>query len=238
MKRRLKINGVIMFLATVLLAVFPEVFFKNENFHSKDAIAEVFGVALILLGQLVRISARGFKSENSQNGHTLIQTGPYSMVRNPMYLGIFLIGLGVVLMLFKLWVIFIFIAFFTVRYILLIRSEEKKLKSLFSETYALYCSKVPRRVFPSVKELIFNDIREYLPLKFKWIRKEIGSVIAVLFLVILIESFEDIKNGNIEEYSKELAWLGIIIFLFICLSFYLSRFFENGKGADESKNNF
>ena len=237
MKRRLKINGVIMFLATVLLAVFPAVFFNHENFHSKDTVLEILGVALILLGQLVRISARGFKSENSQNGHTLIQTGPYSMVRNPMYLGIFLIGLGVVLMLFKLWVIFIFIAFFTVRYILLIRSEEKKLRLLFSGTYALYCSKVPRRVFPSINELIFNDIREYLPLKFKWIRKEIGSVIAVLFLVILIESFVDIRNGNIVEYFKELAWLGVVIFLFICLSFYLSRFFENGNGVDESKNN-
>ncbi len=232
MKKRLKINGVIMFLATILLAVFPAFFFKPDELNLKDAIFEILGVALILLGQLIRVSARGFKSERSGNGHTLIEDGPYSVVRNPMYLGIFLICLGVIFMVFKLWVAFIFIAFFIIRYILLIRSEEKNLKSAFGESYARYCSRVTHRVFPSIRKLYFEDIREYLPLKFKWIKKEIGSIVAVLIFVVLADSFVGIKSGNILGYLRGLAWMAFVLLLFTCFSFYLSRFFEGKNGSD------
>jgi len=131
MKKRLKINGVIMFLAAVIVAVFPAMFFRRVNIGLWNEVAEVFGLALILLGQLIRISARGYKSENSGEGKALITNGPYSLVRNPMYLGVLLIGLGVVLMLFKLWVVLVFLAVFIIRYFLLIFKEEKKLAVLF-----------------------------------------------------------------------------------------------------------
>ncbi|MFA5286673.1 MAG: isoprenylcysteine carboxylmethyltransferase family protein [Candidatus Omnitrophota bacterium] len=222
MKKRLKINGLVMFLATIFLASFPAVFLRKDITGSSDNIAEVLGIALILLGQLIRVSARGFKAEHSKNGNVLIKGGPYSLVRNPMYLGIFLIGLGVVLMLFKWWVVAIFIVFFIIRYILLIYQEEKKLKSLFPESYSVYCKEVPRRICPSINALLERDICEYIPLKLKWIKKEIGAIIIVLFLVLLVESWEGIKYGGIKEYLKELTGISAVIFLFICLTGYLS----------------
>ena len=222
MKKRLKINGLFMFLATVLLASSPAVFLRKNISGSSDNIAEIFGVAAILLGQLIRVSARGFKSEFSQNGNLLVKEGPYSLVRNPMYLGIFLIGLGVVLMLFKWWVVAIFIVFFIIRYILLIYQEENRLKSIFPESYSAYCKEVPHRMRPSLKLLLERDICEYLPLKLKWIKKEIGSIVTVLFLVLLVESWEEIKNGSLREYLKELIGISAVILLFICLVGYLN----------------
>lgn len=233
MKKRLKINGVVMFLATLLLVAFPAFFLRKNITGSFDNAAEILGIALILLGQLLRISARGFKSDNSQNGNVLIKGGPYSLVRNPMYLGIFLIGLGVVLMLFQWWVVVIFIAFFTIRYIFLIFQEEKKLQTFFPENYPAYCKDVPRRIFPSINMLLNRDLCEYVPLKIKWIKKEIGSVIAVLFLVLLVESWEDIRHGGIREYLKELTGLLAIILLFMCLAGYLSWRTANQNGSSK-----
>lgn len=237
MKKRLKINGIVMFLAVVILAIFPAIFFRRNAVGWDNAIAEIFGIGFILLGQLIRVSARGFKSENSKNGFDLVKTGPYSLVRNPMYLGIILIGFGAVLMLFKWWVVIIFLCFFYIRYILLVYKEEKKLKLSFAEKYADYCKDVPNRIFPSVEALFNRDMLQYLPLKLKWVKKEIGSIIAVLVLILLIESWEDLRYGGIGLFLKELLGLVIVFFLFILLCVYLIRFINPDNVTDKSKDN-
>jgi hypothetical protein len=78
MKKRLKVNGIIGFCAVLLIAIFPTVFLRTESLELWESIAEIFGIAMILMGQLFRISARGYKAENSLNGKTLIQGGPYA----------------------------------------------------------------------------------------------------------------------------------------------------------------
>ena len=114
MKKRIKTNGMIIALAVLCLAAFPGVFIRRSPGGLWEGAAEILGVALILFGQLIRICARGYKSEHSRDGHTLLQSGPYAVVRNPMYLGILLIGLGVVLFLFKWWVACIFLFVFII----------------------------------------------------------------------------------------------------------------------------
>ena len=90
MKKRLKINGFIMFIAVLLILIFPAIFFRKPGSYLYDSIMEIIGIVLILLGQFLRVSARGYKSEHSNNSRSLIQGGPYALVRNPMYLGILL----------------------------------------------------------------------------------------------------------------------------------------------------
>ena len=108
MKKRLKINGIIIFCATIIVAFFPRVFFRNNGSGTiLEQYIEIMGFSLILLGQIIRVSARGYKAEHSRESQALIQAGPYQVVRNPMYLGIFLIGLGVVLAVFRLSLIHI-----------------------------------------------------------------------------------------------------------------------------------
>jgi protein-S-isoprenylcysteine O-methyltransferase Ste14 len=221
MKRRLKINGVIIFLAVSLIALFPSFFFRKASEDLSDELIEMFGIAFILLGQIFRVSARGYKSEHSGNGSALIQTGPYALVRNPMYLGILLIGLGIVMMLFNLGVLVVFLSIFVIRYLLLIFKEEKKLKVLFPADYPLYKKKVPR-LLPSIQMLLEKDISEYLPLKFSWLKKELGSILAVLLITIFVESWEDIKNEGARVYLREAIPMFIAIILFVILVIYLS----------------
>jgi protein-S-isoprenylcysteine O-methyltransferase Ste14 len=206
----------------MMIVLFPSFFFRHQRLGSLEEIAEIFGIALILFGQLIRTSARGYKSEQSQNGHALIQGGPYLLVRNPMYLGILLIGLGIVLILFQWWVMAAFLIVFVVRYLLLIFKEEKKLLDVFSGQYKTYQGKVPRLI-PPLTMLLQADISEYLPLKLSWLKKEIGTILAVLLITLFVESWQDISYQEIKLYLEEVIVISLIIIIFISLVIYLIR---------------
>jgi protein-S-isoprenylcysteine O-methyltransferase Ste14 len=178
------INGIIMGVAFVLLVFFRGALRRQDNSGWLENSLKVIGLVSLFLGQLVRVSARGFKAEHSKNSHALLEGGPYKIVSNPMYLGILLIGFGVVLMLFNFWVVFLFLLIFAWRYLPLILSEEKKLRDVFSKTYDLYCHRVPR-IMPRLSSLIKTNVKEYLQLKLAWFKKEINSIIPLLILVWL-----------------------------------------------------
>jgi protein-S-isoprenylcysteine O-methyltransferase Ste14 len=235
MKKRLKINGVIIACAIFLVAFFPKIFFRNNTIGGMEEYIEILGFSLILLGQIIRVSARGYKAEHSCESQALIQAGPYQIVRNPMYLGIFLIGLGVVMAVFRWWAAVIFIIIFIVRYIMLIYKEERKLLAAFPEAYKDYCKRVPR-IVPALSTIIRLDISEYLPIKLVWFEKEIGSILTLLLLTLLIESWEDIVREGFKAYIVQSVWLFITFGLFLIFIVLLSRrtYKRNGNASDKS----
>lgn len=229
MKRRLKINGLIIFLAVLLIALFPALFFRSaKTMPASSYLNEtVFGIIFIILGQIFRVSARGYKSENSGSGRELIRGGPYAFVRNPMYLGICFIGMGVVAVLFQWWVVGIFLLIFIMRYISLIFEEEKKLSALFPKEYADYCKEVPR-LLPLSGAIFKRDIRKYLPLKLSWVKKEIGTMLVVLSFTLAVKAWMDIQNAEITLIIKEAVAVITMLVLFTGIIIYLIK---GGKGA-------
>jgi len=139
-----------------------------------------------------------------------------------------------VLMLFRLWVIIIFLCVFTWRYILLIFKEEKKLLAMFPGAYPDYRQKVPR-LLPSPAAILQKDIAEYLPLKVSWLKKETGSITTVLLLVLFMESWMDFKGAGIKACLKGagLSLTTIIVFIFFII--YLIRRANNQKKDASSK---
>jgi protein-S-isoprenylcysteine O-methyltransferase Ste14 len=222
MKKRLKINGMIMVCIFLLIVIFPSKFFRHEKVVYFDEIAQVFGMAFILLGQIFRASGRGYKSEHSQDSRLLIQGGPYALVRNPMYLGILLIGLGIVLVLFNWWAMIIFLFIFITRYLFLIFKEEKKLKAAFPKDYPDYQKSVPR-ILPSMAIISQRDINEYLPLKLSWLKREIGSMLAVLLIVLFLGAWKDIKAEGLKAYLNGAVAIIITVILFISVIIYLIK---------------
>jgi len=218
MKQRIKVNGIVIILGVLSIALFPHRLIRHSAFFQDD-ILEIVGVSLILLGQLLRVSARGYKAEQSRNGHQLIQNGPYSMVRNPMYLGIILIGLGTVFFILELWVAVLFAALFLLRYWQLFVKEEKILQESFGQQYSAYKKSVPR-IFPNPEFIFKRDIRNYLPLKPGWFKRESLSIILVLIVCLLIEFREEIKiNGWGALLPETLILLaaGCMYFIFVLL---------------------
>jgi protein-S-isoprenylcysteine O-methyltransferase Ste14 len=236
MKKRLKVNGVIIGFAAVVVAFFPRFFFRSYSGGYRDAAIEVLGFSLIFLGQIIRVSARAYKAEHSNQSQSLICSGPYQVVRNPMYLGIFLIGLGVVLAVFKWPAVVIFVLIFILRYLTLIYKEEAKLLKTFPDTYKKYCKDVPR-ILPALSSIIKLDISDYMPLKLFWFEKEIGSIITLLLFVLLVRSWMGVTQVGLLAYLQNSLWLFLTVILFTFFIILLSRRRtkrKNSHGADKN----
>lgn len=219
--------------AASLIVFFPRFFLRAYSGGIGENIVEVLGFALILLGQIIRVSARGYKAEHSLDSRALIQGGPYQLVRNPMYLGIFLIGLGVVLAVFKWWAAIVFVVVFIIRYIFLIYQEEKKLRFMFPQTYPEYCCKVPR-IIPVLSGIIKLDISEYLPIRISWFKKEIGSIVTLLLLILIVWSWEKIAQEGIRAYLQQFGWVFLTFALF---TFFVILLSKRTSEKDESNAN-
>ncbi len=106
-----------------------------------------FGIGFIILGLLIRFWAAGFILKIRE----LTTAGPYAFMRNPLYLGNFLIGMGFCLFVKNIILFSIFVFLFFILYIGTIRDEEILLTDLFGQEYLNYKKSVPR-FLPSFKK--------------------------------------------------------------------------------------
>ena len=103
------------------------------------------GGAIALPGSLLRLWAAG----HIEKGRVLTQSGPYALTRNPLYLGSFLMALGIILGGQGYWLLPIFGVFFAVFYIPVMKAEELELFSGYGEQFTEYSKRVPL-FFPSL----------------------------------------------------------------------------------------
>jgi len=99
----------------------------------------VVGLALGALGLLVR----GWAAGTIHKERELTTTGPYAHTRNPLYLGSFLLGLGVTLAGGQWWWPLLFLSFYAAVYGRTMVGEAALLTELFGERYRLYAANVP-----------------------------------------------------------------------------------------------
>jgi hypothetical protein len=104
------------------------------------------GIILCFLGASLRYWASGFLRKDSRPA----VGGPYAWIRNPLYLGTYLMALGTALAIGAYWLLILGSVIFAVLYHYIILDEETKLQTIFGEPYFLYCELVPR-FFPSVR---------------------------------------------------------------------------------------
>lgn len=184
MKRRIRIQGMLILLAALAAILLCEAAFPRWRSRRLDVFLDIAGLWLVLLGFLFRISARGYKEEGSLGGGRLVRGGPYAVIRNPMYFGTFMIGTGFVVTLLEWWAWFIFIGVFLLIYIPQVKKEEAVLRGRFGAEYASYCGSVPK-YFPRPGCLL--SLKKHLPLKLAWIKKEAPSFIVTLAVLIIVE---------------------------------------------------
>jgi len=112
----------------------------------------VMGFAILLVGQGVRLWAAGYipKYRTEVIGAPVLVTwGPYKWVRNPLYAGNGIMGLGWALMVGWGWVIAFTIAFLLLYCLIVIPAEEEFLEDKFGDTYHDYKKNVPALIpFP------------------------------------------------------------------------------------------
>lgn len=117
-----------------------------------DAGSMAAGIPVSALGLLVRGWAAGHLAKNQQ----LAESGPYSYIRNPLYLGTLLVAAGLVLAAQRWSLALLFAAVFSLIYLPVIELEEQHLRKLFPG-YGRYAARVPlllprgRRVFSEAR---------------------------------------------------------------------------------------
>jgi protein-S-isoprenylcysteine O-methyltransferase Ste14 len=106
------------------------------------------GLCLVLLGLGVRAWSAAFAGRHTRSseieGSKLATAGPYAHVRNPIYLGSVILGIGMVLMIGDKRLLTLCMLTFLALYFGLIPAEEEFLSQKFREEYERYCRNVPR----------------------------------------------------------------------------------------------
>lgn len=106
----------------------------------------VFGLLIVLAGQSLRFWAAGYIPKyrtETIGAPELVTWGPYEWVRNPLYAGNFIMGLGWTIMVGWQWVAVFAAAFILLYCLTIIPAEEDFLAEKFGDEYRLYKEKVP-----------------------------------------------------------------------------------------------
>lgn len=99
----------------------------------------IAGAIIALIGLGIRAWSSGYLKKNKE----LTVSGPYAHTRNPLYLGTFLLGVGVATGAGTLWFAALFMALYLVIYVPVMFAEAETLAKLFPSEYEQYSARVP-----------------------------------------------------------------------------------------------
>lgn len=146
------------------------------------------GALFIVTGEFLRIWAVGYAGASTRArtlgaARDLVTTGPYSYVRNPLYLGNFLLSFGVCLIANVYWLIAVLIVGYFSQYLPIIALEETYLSESCGQIYQDYRERVPRFV-PQFRPYLNPSVHD-----FSWaraIKSERRTLTAIICVIGLI----------------------------------------------------
>lgn len=125
-------------------------------------IMEFIGYLLVIVCAFGRIYCSAYIA--GKKNAELITAGPFSIVRNPLYVFSFIGIVGIGLMSSRLSVLLAFFVLFPLMLHFLVKREEAFLREAFGEAYTSYCATVPRffpkfSLFQTPEEIIIKPKR-------------------------------------------------------------------------------
>lgn len=105
-------------------------------------LGELAGFVLLAIAAFGRLWCLVFIA--GKKNQTLLTEGPYSIVRNPLYVFSFLGVVGLGLAVKNPWLAAILGVCFASYYPFTVTQEERRLASIFGAAYAQYCARTPR----------------------------------------------------------------------------------------------
>ena len=156
------------------------------------------GIVLIVIGEIIRLRSVSFAGGETRTmnvgASSICKSGPYSIVRNPLYIGNMLIYVGFAFVAGSVYVVTISsitFVYFLIQYSLIISLEEEALEKKFGDEYINY-----KRLVPSIIPRINNTFRNYdtipssLGKTIKTEKRTLQNILLVSLLLFLrIKSF-------------------------------------------------
>ena len=208
------------YLPALLLAVgvWVKVFVERFNGEASEQLAaellEALGPPVGLLGLAVRVVTVGYAPRNTSGRNTgrgqvadvLNTTGMYSITRNPLYLGNYLMWLAVVMLTGSVWFVVAFTLAFWIYYERIVFAEEAFLREKFASDYLTWAAHTP--VFlPNVRKYVAPQTR------FCWrkvFRQEKNGLTALLVLFCVFGLVGDIAEGEVSLAEERLSIAGAL----------------------------
>jgi protein-S-isoprenylcysteine O-methyltransferase Ste14 len=170
-------------------------------------------LALALVGQVVRFFTVGFvprgtsgRNTREQVADTLNTSGMYAVVRNPIYLGNFIIWFGLSLFMKSVWFTTVISLFFIVFYERIIFREEAFLRQKFGDAFREWAAATPV-ILPRFK----NWRPPSLPFSFKSaINREYGTFFAIITTFTVLELLGGLFNSG--KLRLDAVWVKLFIF--------------------------
>lgn len=145
------------------------------------------GALLILTGVLWRTWAMFYVG--GRKSRTLVQTGPYSLSRHPLYFGTFLVGLGAGVMLQSLTFVAAFLVVFPIIYLPVIQEEERVLHWNHPNQFERFRLHVRHRFLPSLRRVEMGDPTLRVHVKAQWNQAKRGLLtLAAIPLLQLLQT--------------------------------------------------
>ncbi len=169
---------VVLFLLVIPVIYFTDTSQMGQN--ARDALT-IIAVLISFTGFLIRAAAIGTTPKGTSGRNTREQVadslnhrGIYSLLRHPLYLGNYLMWIGIVIFTFNPYFVIIVSLAFWLYYERIMFAEERFLERKFGNEYLEWSKKVPAFI-PSFKGYIKGDI------PFSWIsvfRREYSGILA------------------------------------------------------------
>ncbi len=177
------------------------------------------GVPIVLAGEGVRLWASGYIE---RKGAKLATNGPFAYSRNPLYVGNFLMGLGIVVISRNVWLLVLFLIGFGIIYRGTIKKEEKDLEALFGDLYRRYLKEVPR-IFP---RLTPYPLREKISFQWELIKKH-REYVALLSIPALIAGLYLWEKVIVEKKFGLNQQIALAVALIFFAALVLERLFRD-----------
>jgi len=134
---------ILLVLSVLLNFVFPVLVFLSSPFTYSGFLIMGFGLVMVLWSRSLFLK-NATTLQLSEEPTVLVTSGPFSISRNPIYMGMASILLGVAVLQGTLVALAFPVLFVTLIEFFIIPGEERKLEKLFGEPYREYKKSVRR----------------------------------------------------------------------------------------------
>jgi protein-S-isoprenylcysteine O-methyltransferase Ste14 len=197
----------------ILLFVLICLWFTPELYTWENVLFDICCFVVAIGGECIRIMAVGYAADKTSGRNTqqqvadeINQTGIYSMVRHPLYIGNFFMWLGIALFTRNWWLVLVFILIYYIYYERIIMAEENFLEGKFGEAYSQFAEKVPC-IIPRFKRYIPNKNHFRLG---KVLRQENSSLYGMMVVFIFLEIYQDFISQHQIKMERHWLYIGII----------------------------
>jgi protein-S-isoprenylcysteine O-methyltransferase Ste14 len=187
------------YLPLLMIALFILAFreIKHTDYsYSIDQSWELLCLAVALFGLGIRVLTVGYvpggtsgRNTVRQKAETLNMRGMYSIVRHPLYLGNFLMWLGVSMFARLWWFSLIFTMIFWLYYERIMFAEEMFLKSRFGDTFLQWAETTPCFI-PNPKRWKSPNLSFSLKTVLK---REFSTLFSIVAIFTFLEIIEDLS---------------------------------------------